>query len=127
MPVPLIKIAPSGSSVRVSVKFKSAQAITYSFFLWEAGSNEEVACVRGNNQNPEDDEFSLPMPAGSNVGRLLEGDFSLIDPDPGSDLTKAYRIEVSISQGEVVLDSLVAAGKMTGTRDNAGVVCKFTS
>src|SRR5438093_241572 len=72
MAIDTITFDPNAGTIRAQVAFRSPQVVSYGLLLWEAGSNTIIMEEKGNSANPEDDVYSLPMPAGANDGRILE-------------------------------------------------------
>ncbi len=111
MPVQTIPIDKKGGTVRVEIVFSGPYVGLYKLRLVENGSNADLLVVSGNNQNPEDDVYALPMPAKANVGRFLQCTLTFIDPRPKP--TGNYKGEVKVTQDGATCGVLAVDGQMT--------------
>ncbi len=106
-----IRFDPNGPSIRAAVVFRTPQVVSYGLMLWESGSNDVVMEEKGNSENPEDDAYSLPMPARDNNGRILECDLVIVSPDPKP--SEKYQVDLVVSQGASELGKLSAMGTVS--------------
>lgn len=97
-----------GGPISAEVKVRTPQVAVYTLWLWERNSNTIVLKRRGNNQNPEDDVYVLPTPCVVNDGRLVECGVVIIDPTGRG----SYAVDLTFTQGESVLHTLTAKGKV---------------
>ena len=72
----------NGGRLSVNVTIGNAQAGSYVLKLWESQSNTIVMERSGNNLNPNDDEYELPLPTACNDGRIVECQFAVANPAP---------------------------------------------
>jgi hypothetical protein len=102
MAVSHIHFDPKGAPLRVHIDYKGLVAASYTYTLWEADSNDIVVQKHGNNQNPQDDTYTLPLPVHKNAQRLLDIHSSLLGlydhPNEGD-----YQVIISVFQGEVLI------------------------
>lgn len=107
-----IKFDPDGEDLKVAFTFEGLIVASYSYTLWEANSNNRLVYKKGNNQNPEDDSYSIPPPVIDSDGRMIQlrTEFKALDPDN----IKKYTITAEIFQGDKSL------GKDQDIGDNTG-------
>lgn len=106
-----VKINPNSDRLWINILFHGVIMSSYIYILWEAQSNYRLDVREGNNQNPDDDKYLLPLPTGSNQGRLIDVRTRFI----GIDSTKPkYKIIVEIYQGKNKLDEVFVEGNATG-------------
>ncbi len=107
-----ITFNPDGARIHVSFNFLGLVVASYGFVLWEAQSNHQLMECKGNNQNPDDDEYDLPLPVKSNDGRLIQlrTEFTGLDPEN----SKEYDISVEVHQGNDKIGELHDKGTITG-------------
>jgi hypothetical protein len=113
MPLSRITFDPAGGPLEVGIEFPTLQVVAYELILYGSGSNGVTFDVKGNNQNPENDSFRLPTPAGLNEGRLLRFDATFVDP--GAVVGAVCRAVAGVRQDGRRLGELVVAGNLTGT------------
>jgi hypothetical protein len=109
-----IHFAVPGDRLRVCIIIGQAQIGSYRLRLWEPGSNTVVLDRSGNNQNPNDDCYDLPLPVENNNGRFAQCEFSVLSPDPKP--TDQYSVSMVFWQGSHKLDSVDESGPMNGGR-----------
>lgn len=107
-----VKINPTGIRPTISLSFTGLIVASYEFLLWESQSNEIVIKECGNNQNPYDDTYQLPMPVNSNIGRLIDIRTRFVGLDPTN--SKNFEVKAEIFQGEK-LDEAVETGAIDGS------------
>jgi hypothetical protein len=98
MPIPEVRFSKNGGQLRAEVTFGSTHLGVYTLQLWESGSNDLFPIGEGNNDNPSDDEYPLPLPTAKNDGRLLDCIATVVSPDPEPNET--YSICLDIFQGK---------------------------
>ncbi len=100
----------------VKVSFLGVVQASYIYTLWEAFSNQIVQRVEGNNLNPDDDKFDLPLPSSSNLNRVIEVRTAFYGIDHNNHPT--YEIRVEVFQGNSLLgfvsDPESPPGDLTG-------------
>ena len=106
-----VSFDPNGDKLWINIIFNGIIIASYKYVLWEAQSNHRVDEREGNNQNPDDDKYFLPLPTGSNKGRLIDvrARFIGIDMD-----NKKYKITVEIYQGDNKLGEVFVSGNASG-------------
>ena len=122
MAITQIRFNPNGGTIKAEIKFRTPQVGAYTLWLWEAGSNNILMEVRGNNENPADDIHPLPMPAPTNNGRILECAATLADPVGEG----PYLVEMEITQDGNKLGTALAKGNMTNTSVSCNMFAKLT-
>ena len=112
MNVKSIRIDPTGLPLSFNLEFKGAIIASYEYMLFEADSNKVLIRQGGNNKNPNDDRYELPIPVISNIKRLIDvrTNFVGLDPDNFPD----YEIILDFFQGTTLMDSAIDSGKCTG-------------
>lgn len=103
-----------GDRLRICIIIGNAQIGSYRLRLWESASNTVVMDEHGNNQNPNDDCYDLPLPLENNNGRLVQCEFSVVSPDPQPG--DQYSVSMDFLQGKHQLDSVDESGPMNGKR-----------
>lgn len=88
---------PNGSRLFAKIKFEGLIVGSYMYQLWEAQSNDIIDARMGNNQNSEDDKYALPLPTGSNEGRLIDVRAKFVGLDPTNQ--PKFKIKVLLYQG----------------------------
>ena len=118
-----IKFNPNGDRLSVSFTFGGLIVASYSFTLWEAGSNDHLMYEKGNNQNTDDDMYNLPLPVGSNNGRIIQlrTEFVGLDPANSSD----FEITANVKQGNSDLGDETDTGKITGKTQGSLIFIKL--
>lgn len=68
----------------------------------------------GNNKNPDDDCYDLPLPTDKNDGRLMQLETSIVSPTatPG----EQYSVTIIFKQGTTEIERAVEKGPITGSR-----------
>ena len=103
--LPTIPFDADGGPVWVEITFPGTLLFChYTMQLREADSNAYVDGYRdlqGDNDNAQDDNHQLPMPVGSNAGRVLRVVFSVFNDE---DDAGEYTIVIRITQDGHTLD-----------------------
>lgn len=107
-----ISFQPAGDRIKASITFEGLIVASYTFTLWEAQSNNRLIHEMGNNQNPNDDDYLLPLPVGANDGRLIQLRSEFVGLDPQNSPT--FQIKIALSQGEQAIGEAVDEGQITG-------------
>lgn len=114
MPVPIIRefrFTSTGGTIWVRLRFETLLLCNYSLTLREAGSNNSVLPkpYEGDNSNPDDDLYDLPMPASVNNNRSLWATVAIIDQTgQGGD----YEVIMEVTQdGHDVAGSPLTTGR----------------
>ncbi|WP_296620936.1 hypothetical protein [Marivirga sp.] len=118
-----IEFNPNGEALKVSFKFSGFLLASYTYTLWEAESNHKVVYEKGNNQNPQDDTYQLPMPLKANDGRLIQLRTEFIAQDPSN--VKNYTISAEVYQGSNLLGSAKDEGGNTGSAQSSLIFIKM--
>lgn len=102
---------PAGDRISIGVEFGYAHIGSYILRLWEAGSNTVVLQRRGNNQNPDDDTYLLPLPTKHNDGRLIQCQTAIVAPDwkPG----ERYSVRLIFRQGNAAPQEYEISGPIS--------------
>ncbi len=95
--VAYVKFDPNGPRLQTEIKFEGLILGSYEYILWEADSNQIIERHRGNNQNPWDDTYSLPVPVSTNDKRIVDVRAKFVGLDP--DNAPNFKILVNIYQG----------------------------
>lgn len=106
----LIPFNNTGGRLKVSFTFKGTIAASYTFILWESGSNTEVMEEKGTNLNPDDDSYNLPLPTANNDGRII--DFGTTFKNLGPGASTNYTIKTEVFQD----------GKLLGDDSDSGII-----
>ena len=101
-----------GGEIKVEFKFTGLITASYEFTLWAADSNDRIMHKTGNNQNAQDDIYSLPVPAADNEGRIIQLRTEFVGLDPIN--SKQFKIIVSVDQGSKTIGELNDEGEVTG-------------
>lgn len=109
-----IRFDANGGRLAICIEVGNAQIGSYRLRLWEPGSNTVVLDQSGNNQNPNDDCYDLPLPTGNNNGRLVQCEFSVVSPDPKP--MDTYSVAMIFKQGGADLGMVEESGPMGGKR-----------
>ncbi|UII33676.1 hypothetical protein LVD17_07575 [Fulvivirga ulvae] len=107
-----IKFDPNGGDLKVVFTFEGLIVASYAYTLWEANSNNQLIYEKGNNQNPDDDSYTIPPPVIDSDGRLvqLRTEFKALDPEN----IKQYTITAEIFQAGQSLGKDQDTGENTG-------------
>lgn len=100
-----IKYNPNGQRIFAKIVFKGLVVGSYEYLLWESESNEVLEEKKGNNQNPWDDEFPLPMPVSSNNNRIIDMRAKFVGLDPVN--APEFKISLLIYQGKELIGEAV--------------------
>ena len=95
---------PSGDRLQVGVRFGYPHFASYELLVWESGSNTIVMQRRGNNQNPDDDDYLMPLPNSNNNGRLVECICTILNPNLSNG--DRYSVTLIVKQGETEIGNL---------------------
>jgi hypothetical protein len=104
----------NGDPLKIQFKVENGvMAVAYSIKLSEKNSNMAVTTYDGDNQNPEDDIYYLPVPNMDNDERILRlsADFYGLDLE----LSKNYLIKLEVYQGNTLLDFIDQSGELTSS------------
>ena len=104
----------NGDRLSINIVFGYAQIASYRLRIWESESNTVVLDKSGNNQNPDDDCYNLPLPTRNNDGRLIQCETSILSPDPKPD--ERYSVTLIFTQGNNEIDRMKESGPMNGSR-----------
>ena len=116
---------PNGSSLKVDFQFKGFIVASYTYTLWEADSNHRIVREKGNNQNPQDDSYELPVPLSSNKNRLIQLRTEFVAQDP--DNIKEYSILAEVYQGDQLIGSAEDQGANTGSSQDSLLFIMLTT
>ncbi len=95
MPLNEIPINSSGGPVTVEIAFGFAQVGAYTLKLWyQSGQGKIIG--EGVNTDNKPDVFTLPKPAKSNIGRILDCVATVISPNPRPG--ERYRVDMIVHQ-----------------------------
>lgn len=95
MPLNKIPINPSGGAITVEIAFGFAQVGAYTLKLWYTSGQGKIL-GEGVNTDNEPDVFTLPKPAKSNVGRILDCVATVLAPNPRPG--ERYRVDMIVRQ-----------------------------
>jgi hypothetical protein len=95
--LPKIKFDPNGGTIKVEVKFETLLICTYTLDLREAGSNASIDGYpkQGDNTNPEDDMYALPLPSVINKNRTIWINYVLLDQTGSGG---SYQVDFNVNQ-----------------------------
>lgn len=113
MPAKKIKIDPNGKDLSINISFIGLFVTSYEYMLFKENSNEVIERKNGNNQNPDDDHYSLPKPTNKNVNRLIDIRSNIVGLDPKN--YKKWEIKAELFQGGIKLDEVVESGETSET------------
>jgi hypothetical protein len=102
----------AGDRLKICVQNGYAQIVSYRLRVWEPGSNTVVIDESGNNRNPNDDCYDLPLPVVNNNKRFVQCEFSVLSPDPKPD--DKYSVQLKFYQGNKEIGSEEETGSMSG-------------
>ena len=95
-----VKVDPKGGTIKVGLEFPDTELLcTYLLNVREKDSNLPISGFprEGDNTNKQDDEYPLPMPAESNIGRRIFANLTIMDQTgDGGD----YQVDMVITQDE---------------------------
>jgi hypothetical protein len=112
--LPKIKFNPNGGTIKAEIKFETLLVCTYTLDLREAGSNVSVDGYpkQGDNTNPEDDTYSLPLPTSANKNRTIWINFVLLDQTGNGG---SYKVDFGMIQdGSKIWDWTSGKKQITG-------------
>ncbi len=114
---------PDGPGLRVRFTFTGLILASYTFTLWSATDNSWVMHESGNNQNPADDAYDLPLLVKDNAGRLvqLRTEFIAADGEAGTE----YDIMAELVQGDRQLAEVHDKGELTGKAQSSLLYIKL--
>jgi len=120
-----IQFKKDGEPLRVSFIFIGAMYASYTFYLFNANSNSYAQDPNpGNNQNPQDDIYYLPMPSSLNDNRIIELTTSLV----GDGTSTNYRVIMEVYQGNKLLESIVDENNLLNNKPvDSYIFCKLKS
>jgi len=101
MKVKKIKIDSDGEQLKVKLTFIGLIVASYEYMLFETNSNNILENHKGNNQNPDDDNYLLPLPNNLNVGRILDIKTNFVALDNLK--FEKYKITAELFQGNTKL------------------------
>ncbi len=108
MPIPIVnkvKFNSSGGMIEVELNFTTLLLCTYTLELHENESNAQVWIPpkQGDNSNPEDDKYALPVPPSKNNGRSLWAFITIIDQTGSGG---EYEVSMEIRQDTSTIGAL---------------------
>lgn len=98
------------SPLKVKITYYGKLQAAYIYTLWEGDSNVIVQRHEGNNLNPQDDVYELPLPTADHNGRIIEVRSSFIGTYP--ETHPDYQIDVEVFQGDALLGTDTDSGKL---------------
>lgn len=107
-----VKINPSGDPLWIDIRFKGLAVASYEYQLFHSSNNQVLQHFKGNNQNPEDDFYYLPVPVSSNINRLIDVRSNFVGLDPVN--YKEFEAKVEIYQGRQKLGEVNEKGELSG-------------
>lgn len=114
----------NGEPLKVRFIVKNGVLVaSYLFELFDPDSNDAKVTFKGNNINPNDDCFLLPLPIINNDGRTvqLNTNFKGVDLN----LSKSYSLGFELYQGEVLLDTILKSGALSQTEQSTLMMIKL--
>lgn len=109
-----VKFQADGDPLSVSIEFGYAQIASYRLRLWESESNVAVLDKSGDNKNPIDNSYNLPLPTKNNDRRLLQLEVSLLSPTSAQG--DQYSATLIFKQGNKEIDRMTEQGTMNSNR-----------
>lgn len=109
----IVQFDPNGERLNVTVVFGYANVASYRLRLWESVTNAILLDKSGNNQNPEDDSYNLPLPTNCNDGRIVQCETSIISPNPNPG--DKYSVDLVFRQGKTEIGKIGESGDLSGT------------
>lgn len=110
----IINFEKNGAPLKVEFVVKNGVlAAAYWIKLAEKNSNKPVAEFDGDNQNPQDDCYYLPLPVEENDERIirLSVEFYALDFTQ----SKNFDMGIEVSQGDKLLGYIGKNGELTNT------------
>jgi hypothetical protein len=105
----------AGGGLQICIQIGYAQIGSYRLRLWESDSNTIILDKSGNNRNPEDDCYDLPLPNENNDGRYVQCEFSILSPDPKPG--ERYSAKLIFKQGDQDIGSIEDSGPISEKRE----------
>ena len=109
-----IQFDANGERLSICIEIGYAQIGSYRLRVWESESNVTVLDKSGNNQNPDDDCYELPLPTSRNNGRYVQCEVGVLSPDPKPG--DKYSVRLVFRQGTNILDTVEETGIMNTAR-----------
>jgi hypothetical protein len=103
-------LTPIAKDVKIKISYRgNPQAVlaVYNYQLKSDEANQPVESHEGDNQNCQDDIFSLPTPIGLNVGRFI--------------LIRSQIAAVNVDTSYSIIVEVIQDGEVTDTLENKGV------
>ena len=107
-----VKINPAGDPIWIDIRFTGLAVASYEYQLFHSTNNHVLQHHKGNNQNPEDDSYYLPVPVAGNIGRLIDVRSNFVGIDPVN--YKEFEARVEIYQGKQKLGEVKENGELSG-------------
>jgi hypothetical protein len=108
-----IKFDPNGPALKVDIQYLGALTASYVYTLWDTDTNAIVEERKGNNQNSQDDNYTLPQPTSQNKNRIIDVFSTLKNGDnakiKGTVVVKVFQGQKKI--GEVRETEVIEAKK----------------
>ena len=105
-----IQFNPSGEPLLVNLIFEGLLEVGYTFNLSEAGSNDIILTLNGDNLNDEDDNVYLPLPTSENHRRRLR--LTSVFSGFENTASKDYTIIMQVIQGGQIIGSVSEKGTL---------------
>lgn len=107
-----IAIDPNGDPLWIDIRFNGLAIASYEYQLFHNTNNTLIQHFKGNNQNPDDDAYYLPVPVADNIGRLIDVRTNFVGLDP--DNYKDFEARVELYQGMKFLGEVKENGVLSG-------------
>lgn len=120
----IINFDKNGGPLKVTFLVKDGVlAAAYYIKLAEKNSNKAVAEFDGDNQNPNDDTYELPIPVEENDERIirLSVEFSALDIN----MSKNFDMGIEVYQDDKLLSYIGKSGTLTDTDQNLLLFAKL--
>lgn len=110
----IVNFEKSGAPLKVEFVVKNGVlAAAYYIKLAEKNSNKPVAEFDGDNQNPQDDSYYLPLPVEENDERIIRLSVEFYALDFAQ--SKNFDMGIEVSQGDKLLGYIGKIGELTNT------------
>lgn len=118
-----VKFQADGEQLSVRIEFGYAHIASYRLRLWESKNSVVVIDKSGDNKNPNDNSYNLPLPTKNNDRRLLQLEVSLLSPTSAQG--EQYSATLIFKQGNKEIDRMTEQGTMNSSPTSLELLATF--